>query len=186
MNQLELLEQALGSAVRYVQNKAKATVLYFDDIPENFITPSIYFQVPRSDSQKVTFTTYKTTLHFVAWFLNVGDWDAEIAAAGVRDCLLLDDCVIDRMNKDGTIAGKGFRVTPPVTTPIDTGIVELSFDILSYFSKEKAPGGVVNKAIFRGLIPPSETYKAWYKATEEQRKDEEVQKECLEKILQNL
>lgn len=186
MDQLELLEQALGSAVRYVQSKAKAKVLYFDDIPENFVTPSIYFQVPRSNSQKVTFTTYKTTLHFVAWFLYPGDWDAEIAAAGVRDCLLLDDCVIDRMNKDGTIAGKGFRVTPPVTTPIDTGIMELSFDILSYFSKEKEQAEAVNKIVFRGLTPQSATYKAWRNATEEQRKEEEVQKECLEKTIQNL
>ena len=58
------LEQSFASVVRYIQNKAdNNAALYFDDLPEAFAVPSLYFPVPRTDTRKVTFSTYLTTLY---------------------------------------------------------------------------------------------------------------------------
>ena len=45
------LEQSFASVVRYIQNKAdNNAALYFDDLPEAFAVPSLYFPVPRTDT----------------------------------------------------------------------------------------------------------------------------------------
>ena len=47
------LGQNLASIVRYIQeNSAPGTKLYFDEIPECFFVPSIYFQVPVTSDRK--------------------------------------------------------------------------------------------------------------------------------------
>ena len=39
------LEQSFASVVRYIQNKAdNNAALYFDDLPEAFAVPSLYFR----------------------------------------------------------------------------------------------------------------------------------------------
>ena len=71
------LEQSIASVVRYIQNKAdNNATLYFDDLPEAFAVPSLYFPVPRTDTQKVTFDTYLTTLYLDTWFMEATDWQA--------------------------------------------------------------------------------------------------------------
>lgn len=181
------LEQTLASAVRYIQNRAATKQApYFDDIPESFTVPALYFPVPQTASKKVTFSTYLTTIRTEAWFMASTDWLAYADAANVRDCILMDDCKIDIMEKDGTLTGKAIRVTEPSVREVDTGIVKLVFDIKNYFTAEREAGTTANKYHFSGLIKPDALYQAWYAATEEQRKDEEVQKECLEKALESL
>ena len=69
------LEQTLASAVRYIQNRAATKQApYFDDIPESFTVPALYFPVPQTASKKVTFSTYLTTIRTEAWFVASTDW----------------------------------------------------------------------------------------------------------------
>lgn len=181
-----MLEQCLGSAVRYIQDNAgEYEALYFDDLPENFMVPSIYFPVPKTSSRKVTFQTYLTTIYMEAWFMASADWIAYANASNVRDCLVLNDCAFNIVEKDGKALGKGIRVDNIEVDPIGTGVVKLSFAIKDYFSKEKNELKA-NNISFSGPVKAYELLGAWYSATEEQRKIEEVQKECLEKALKYL
>lgn len=89
------LEQSFASVVRYIQNKAdNNAALYFDDLPEAFAVPSLYFPVPRTDTRKVTFSTYLTTLYLDTWFMEATDWQAYADAATVRDSLMMDECKV--------------------------------------------------------------------------------------------
>ena len=94
------LEQSIASVVRYIQNKAdNNAALYFDDLPEAFAVPSLYFPVPRTDTQKVTFDTYLTTLYLDTWFMESTDWRAYADAATVRDSLMMDECKVSEIDK---------------------------------------------------------------------------------------
>lgn len=184
---MDWLEQALASAVRYVQNRADNDAsLYFDEIPEDYMVPSIYFPVPMTDCRRVSFDTFLTTLQFEAWFMASTDWLAYADAARVRDCLMMDKCKIDIMQKDGQLTGKALYTTEPTTSKVESGIVRLTFGIRNYVSKENEHGSKAVNYKFNGLVKPDALYEAWIGATEEQRKEEEDEKECLKKALESL
>lgn len=181
------LEQSLAAAVRYVQDHLEeGTCLYFDDMPENFCVPSVYFPVPRTVGKKVTFDTYLMTIYFEAWFMANTDWQAEGAAAVVRESLLIDNCRIDSRDIDGNTTGKIFHVTDVETNPVETGIIRLSFGIQHYFSRAQETKSEIGKIVLSMAGKPDTLYSAWIRATESQRKEEEVKKEWLEKAIRKL
>lgn len=135
-----VLEQDLAAVVRYIQdNVEEGTKLYFDEIPECFYVPSVYFQVPFTAGRKVTLRSFSVTMTMNIWFMASADWDAYAKAADMRDCIMLDNCVIPVVDKSGNKTGRALRVTPPDTRKIDEGIVQLSFSFDTYFhpGKEK-------------------------------------------------
>lgn len=181
------LEQCLASAVRYIQNHAGFEgAPYFDEEPEEYRVPSLYFPVPWTQSKKVTLASYRSTLIFQCQFMASTDWEAYQTAINVRDCLLLDGCCIPMMNKDGTVSDSAVRILEPEVRKIERGIVQLSFDIQHYFTPTRPNGQKAMNFIFNGLVKPDSLYEAWFAATEELRKEQEAQQECLQKAIQNL
>ena len=114
------------------------------------------------------------------------DWRAYADAATVRDSLMMDECKVNLMNKDGTLDGKYIRLTNPTTSSVDTGIVKMTCGIKHYYSLNREGGGAVSKFNISGLFGTDATYEAWYKATEELRKEQEVQHKCLQDVLNRL
>ena len=114
------------------------------------------------------------------------DWQAYADAATVRDSLMMDECKVNLMKKDGTLDNKYIRLTDPSTSPVDTGIVKMTCAIKHYYSLNRETGGTVNKINISGLFGTDATYQAWYKATEELRKEQEVQHKCLQDVLNRL
>lgn len=178
------LEQSLASVVRYIHNHAdiKSHIL-FDEIPEGFEIPTIYFQPPRTKSRKVTLSSYRTDFTMRCWFMCASPQDAYIKAASVRDCILLDDCTIPIMEKDGTLAGGALQVYDLNVQDIDTGIEELVISFSDYFVPDNDYSVKIQKFTFNGLIPPDAAYLAWEKAVSQIKKEEEAQKECLNRVI---
>lgn len=128
------LEQSLAAVVRFIQdNLEEGTQLYFDEIPENFYVPSVYFQIPYSAGRKATLSSYCTTMTMNIWFMAHLDWDAQAVAASMRDEIMLHDCQVPIVDEDGKVTGKALRVTPPTTRKVDEGIVQLSLSFDVYF-----------------------------------------------------
>ena len=131
------LEQSLAAVVRFIQdNSEEGTQLYFDEIPENFYVPSVYFQIPYSSGRKATLSSYCTTMTMNIWFMAHFDWDAQVVAASMRDEIMLNDCQVPIVDEDGKVTGKALRVTPPTTRKVDEGIVQLSLSFDVYFQPE--------------------------------------------------
>ena len=180
------LEQSFASAVLYIQNHSGIdTAPYFDEEPEAFIVPSMYFPVPWTRSKKVTLSTYRSTLIFNCHFMASTDWEAYQTAVNVRDSILLDSCCIPLMNEDGTVSKSSLRIAEPEVKRIERGIVQLSFELQHYFTPTKTSTRIEN-FFYEGLIKIDSVYEAWYAATEELRKEQEVQRKCLEKAMENL
>lgn len=140
------LEQSLASTIRYVQDHSDENIiLYFEKIPETFAVPSIYFPVPWTESKKISLGTYSVVVNFECWFLASTDWLAQEAADNVKYALLLDNCIIPRINLEGNAEKKGFVATEPSTKKIGDGTVRLSFRVKQYFSKAQEAVQAVNK-----------------------------------------
>lgn len=129
------LEQSLASAVRFIQdNDIEGVKPYFDELPEQFYVPSIYFPVPNTYSDQVSLMSYKTTIAVMCWFCEKTDWEANARAASVRDALLLNGSVVPVISKDGEQVGKGFHIERPELRRIDEGIIQLTFQLKDYFT----------------------------------------------------
>lgn len=131
------LERGLRSAVKYIQdNDREGIEVYFDEIPNSFYVPSLYFPVPYSSTKKVTLTAYCITTNIQCWFMERRDYDANVRATKVRDAVLMDGCVVPVVNEDGADTGKKVRVTEPEIKRIDEGIIQLAFSVKEYISRE--------------------------------------------------
>lgn len=131
------LEQSLAAVIRFIQdNSEEGTKLYFEDISEDFYVPSVYFQIPYTTGRKATLSSYCTTMTMNIWIMERSDWEAQTKAAGMRDGIMLNNCLIPIMDEEGKATGKSLRVTPPTTRKIDDGIVELSISFDVYFQPE--------------------------------------------------
>lgn len=131
------LEQGLAAVVRYVQDHGDAgTKLYFDEIPERFCVPSVYFQVPVTSGRKATLRSYGTRVTMYIWFMAAADWDAYARVADMRDCIMLDGCRLPVVDEAGGVTGRALLVSDLETKRIDEGIVQLSFSFEVYFHPE--------------------------------------------------
>lgn len=180
------LEQSIASVIRYIQSTTGLTDLYFDDLPEAFAVPSLYFPAPRTDTRKVTFDTYLTTLYLDTWFMESSDWRAYATAAETRDSLMMDDCKVYFANEDGTLNKKYIRLTNPTISSIDTCIVKMTCGIKHYCSMNRERGGVISNVNISGLLGADATYQTWRKATKELRIEQEGQNKCLQGALNRL
>lgn len=132
------LEQGLAAVVRYIQDHAEeGTKLYFDELPEDFYVPSVYFQIPFTSGRKATLRTYCTTINLNCWFMESQDWDAYAKAAEMRDLIMLNNCIVPLYDLDGNRTGKGIRTGVPDTRKIDDGTVQLSLSFDIYFCPEE-------------------------------------------------
>lgn len=128
------LEQSLGSAVRYIlDNDVEGVKAYFDEIPEHFYVPSVYFPVPLIQSRKATLRSYCNTVTFETWVMARTDWDAQIRASKLMDRVMLDSLTIPIITEDGQVTGKAFHTLEPTTRRIEEGIVAITIPIKDYF-----------------------------------------------------
>lgn len=132
------LEQSLASAIRYIQdNSDEGMKYYFGEIPENYFVPSVYFQIPFLSGEKATLRTYRQTLTMNVWFMASETWDAQASAATMLEKMMMDNCILPVVSKDGTRTGRGLRIKEPATRKIEEGIVQLTFSFNTYFHPEK-------------------------------------------------
>ena len=178
--------QVFASAIRYIQdNSGIYSPPYFDEVPEDFVVPSMYFPVPRVGSRRATLSSYCSTLSMECWFMAMDEWEAYRHASGVQHCLLRDGCAIPAVGQGGEPSGWSVHATDPEVRKIDGRTVRLSLGLRHYFSfQREAAGKVGNVNIL--LASPGEVYGAWADATAGQRKSEEAQKEWLRKAAERL
>lgn len=181
------LGQCLASAVSYIQDHSSIEAPpYFDEIPEAFVVPSIYFPVPRVICKKVTLASFCFTVMVNCQFMAVDQWEAYQYAADVRDHLLVDHCAIPILKKDGLPEGNYMRITEPEIRNIDRRSVQLSFDLKQYVSFAETEEMKAEDIKFTGILKREDLQEVWTAATKEQRIEQEVQQACLQKAVINL
>lgn len=131
------LQACLASCVKYIKDSSGITAPpYFNELPENFYVPSIYFPVPRTETRKVTLSSWRTDIHMESWFAACTNWEAFAYAEAVRDAIIQDGCAIAVLEQDGTESGAMVRITEPVIRKQEDRIVRMAFTIKDYHQYE--------------------------------------------------
>ena len=121
-----MLDQEIASIMHYLINITDNPNPYYYNIPENFLTPAVFFPQPEITSQGDTLNTY--ALEF-SWFVKFFDKDTQSAhmrALAALTALQEKKCVVPRIDEKGQLTGRGIRLNDPSLRVIDDGAVQLT------------------------------------------------------------
>ena len=121
-----MLDREIASAMRYLIDVTDNPNPYYYTIPEQFLTPAIYFPQPEITTRGDTLNTY--ALEF-SWFIKFFDKDtqsAHLLAFAALTALQYKMCVVPLIDEAGELTGRGFRMKDPSLRTVDDGAVQLS------------------------------------------------------------
>lgn len=121
-----MLDQEIASAMRFLIVAADNPKPYYYNIPEDFLTPAIFFPQPEIRTSGDTLKTY--ALEF-SWFVKFFDKDtqsAHLRAFAALTALQYKMCVVPLIDTAGELTGRGFRMNDPAMRPVDAGAVQLT------------------------------------------------------------
>ena len=184
------LERSLFSIVHCLTEgfDTEKTMIIFDEMPEDFTVPAIYFPTPISRSRKETFGSYRTTLTMRVMYFEADDWSAYERAATARDDLILMDCRIPLVDDDGAELEVGYvRIREVETGKDENSVHYLQFELPVYFGGEDPDGQTVETFDIHVKAMSAEGARsAWIAATQELREEQEEKEAWLRTTLSRM
>lgn len=119
------LEPELASIAKHVIEIAVPKATYYNEIPEGFKVPCIYFPTPEISSDADTTSTYKVQY---VWLLHFFHCDTPLAydlALRVLTSIREERNLIPLYDFDGIETGKVLRIKDPRLIKLDSGVVQL-------------------------------------------------------------
>lgn len=149
-----MLEQELASIARFIFDNTGIQAVYYNEMPESFQTPSLYFPVPEVMTRGDTMNSYALVY---SWYVKVFDKRSNTAynkAFNALNAIKQKRNLIPLINPDGTPQQKGIRIRDPMLTKLDTGVVQLKIDWDSVREFEKSTVEKVQSIVIEGWSNP--------------------------------
>ena len=122
------LEQEVASIMAFVLLHAGNSHPYYDEVPEQFKFPAVYFPQPEIGTRGETFRTYASEY---AWYINIMATSTPEAHAiglavlsklkGAKNCVPV-------ISEDGKPTGENLRLKDPSLRKIETGVEQLTIE----------------------------------------------------------
>lgn len=127
-----MLEQEIASIIKFVLEKSGNPTPYYNEVPEGFLLPSVYFPVPEVSSSGDTLATYSLNFILFVKFFHIDVRRAYERGLSALTAIRAARNLIPLIDESGEKTGRGFRLKDPTLRKIDTtpGVVqlELSWD----------------------------------------------------------
>lgn len=149
-----MLEQELASIARFIFDNSGIQSVYYNEMPESFKTPSLYFPVPEVMTRGDTMNSYAL---MYSWYVKVFDVRSNTAfnkAFLALNAMKQKRNLIPLINPDGTLQGKGIRIRDPRLTKLDTGVVQLQIDWNSVREFQRPAAEMVQSFVVEGWSEP--------------------------------
>ena len=114
-----MLEQEIASIMRFALDAAGNPAPYFNEVPEGFQLPAVYFPVPELTSGGDTFATYALTYTLFIKFFHLDAARAYENGFALLTAIRAARNLIPLIDQTGAATGRGFRVKDPVLKKID-------------------------------------------------------------------
>lgn len=131
---------------RYIASLARACLemggletLYMDNIPSDFMVPSLYFPPTEIDPSGSAFNSYRTDYTIYAKVFAATRQDAMDKAEAITEGMMRSRCLLPVYNPDGTESGELIKVDPPAARVIDEGVaqINLAYHIVRRFKEQQ-------------------------------------------------
>lgn len=123
-----MVEQELASIAKYMNGITGINNIYFDEVPEGFKRPSLYFPVLEQITRGDTLTSFA---YMNTWFIKVFDKETKPAfttASNIVDTICKNKNLIPLVNEDGSPTGKGIRLKEIKLNKLDIGTIQIQVD----------------------------------------------------------
>lgn len=123
-----MLEQEIASIMNYVLINANTATPYYDEVPEDFMVPAVYFPSPEIESGGDTLSTYSLKYIWFIKFFHSSTPAAYQMALSVLEIIKRKRNIIPVINEAGEFTGENFKVKDPKLKKIDgaAGAVQLT------------------------------------------------------------
>ena len=135
-----MFEQELASIAKFVIEASGNPQPYYNNIPQNFQYPSVYFPMPEISAKGDTLKTYAADYAWYIKFFAQSREEAYKLAFRAFTQISRKRCLIPIYNQDGSKAGKGIRIALPSVKVIDEGVAQLEITFRSYRPYEEIDG----------------------------------------------
>ena len=127
-----MLEQEIASIIKFTLEKTGSPTPYYNEVPEGFLLPSVYFPVPEVSSGGDTLATYALNYALVVKFFHIDARPAYERGFSALTAIRAARNLIPLIDESGARTGRGFRLKDPTLKKMDgtPGVaqLELSWD----------------------------------------------------------
>ncbi len=123
-----MLEQDLASIMRFLTEKSGSPAPYYNNVPEQFRIPAVYFPRPEIGSSGDTLNTYALDFSLFVKFFHRTKEDAYELGYTALNALLERRNRIPLIDESGKPTGKYIRIRDPTLRAVDESAVQLQID----------------------------------------------------------
>lgn len=123
-----MLDQELASIIHTVLEAANNPTPYYQNVPEGFDVPSVFFPVPEKFAGSSSLSSYEISYMWFIKFYASESADAFIMASNVLEHIVSRRNAIPLYNTDGTLTGKSMRIDFPRIRKIEDGVIQMQIE----------------------------------------------------------
>ncbi|MDE5564983.1 MAG: hypothetical protein K2I93_07485 [Oscillospiraceae bacterium] len=135
------MDQYESSLARVCLELGGISCLYEDNVPENFMVPSLYFPPHAVFPSASALGSYQSSYTIYAKVFAATKREAEELAEKIVQGIMLQKCLIPVFEENGADSGNVIKLEPPSSKGIDEGMAQitLTYKIIRVFKETKYP-----------------------------------------------
>lgn len=118
-----MLEQEIAALVHFM--KLLGVQHYFEELPEGFATPSVYFPPPEVDGNQFSLSTYENLFTVFIKVFDRTSMESYNLASKIVKSIQSRRKRIPLYDENGKLTGKNFRIIKLNARNIDTGVTQI-------------------------------------------------------------
>lgn len=149
-----MLEFEIAALYYFIMSLIEANP-YFDEVPEDVLTPCVFFPSPEADGDTFSTSAYGTDFVLYIKFMDSDTSRASIMASQVLQGILGNKKKIPLRDEKGKLTGKNFKVKKASARKIDVGVYQMEITWTRY-SRYNAKAVTLAKEFFMNGEPMNE------------------------------
>ena len=118
-----MLEQEIASLVHFME--PLNLIPYFEELPADFATPSVYFPVPEVDGEQFSLSTYENIFTVFIKIFDRTSMESFSLASKLLNSIQSRKKRIPLYDENGELTGKNFLIIKLNARNIDTGVTQI-------------------------------------------------------------
>lgn len=119
------LEQEIASIIRFILDATTGLTPYYQQVPDSFFVPAVYFPQPIFSARGETFLTYALEYDWFIKFFARTSGEAQARAATALNAICAARMLVPLIDEHGRPTGRGVRLKDPELSKADDNAYQI-------------------------------------------------------------